>query len=342
MIMKRKLQFVLVLVIAFAFTKTNAQSFDYNITAADPALGAFTPVTQGAITLSATALISIDGSYKILNLNADGLEVVLTSSADIRQAIYFLRGAGGSATATPVVTYGTSSSDPSMTTAPAQTATASAPGIPIQYDFPAGTRYVRMVRTATVRMYRVTAGSSAYTLPLDFLSFTAKTDALNKFVNLNWSTTNEVNTKNFEIQKRTDISDFKTIGTVNSKNVSGIHNYSFVDGNLINGTSYYRLNQIDNDGNSKFSEIATANIKSAISLSVYPNPVVNSLNVSHPAASNQANIKIFNLEGKTILQKSLLASATSTQLDVSDLTTGSYLIVIEDQSEKSSIKFIKK
>ncbi|OAQ37921.1 hypothetical protein A5893_16245 [Pedobacter psychrophilus] len=180
------------------------------------------------------------------------------------------------------------------------------------------------------------------TLPLDFLSFTAKPDALGKTVNLNWSTTNEINTKNFEIQKRTDVSDFKTIGTVNSKNVAGIQNYSFADANLNSGTSYYRLNQVDNDGKSKFSGIVPVNIKSAISLSIYPNPAENTLNVSHPAASNKALIKVLSLDGKTMFQQSLSTSSTLTQLDVSQLASGSYLILLEDQSEKSSLKFIKK
>ena len=213
----------------------------------------------------------------------------------------------------------------------------------------------------TVRLYPyltdLTAPSSRYlftrnlvisglsqdtTLPLDFLSFSAKPDALNKFVNLNWSTTNEVNTKNFEIQKRTDASDFKTIGVVKSKNISGVHQYAFADDNLTSGTSYYRLNQVDNDGKSSFSDIVTVNVKSAVSLSVYPNPVENFLSLTHPVTSNKAFAKIINLEGKTILQQTLNANVTTSQIDVSQIATGSYLIVLEDESEKSTLKFIKK
>lgn len=179
-------------------------------------------------------------------------------------------------------------------------------------------------------------------LPLDFLSFTAKPDALNKFVNLNWSTTNEVNTKNFEIQKRTDASDFKTIGVVKSKNVSGVHHYAFVDGNLTNGNAYYRLNQTDNDGKSSFSDIVNVNIKSAISLSIYPNPVESSLSLSHPVTTNKAFAQIINLEGKIVLRQALSANTTTSQIDVSQLATGSYLVVFEDQLDKSTLKFIKK
>jgi hypothetical protein len=180
------------------------------------------------------------------------------------------------------------------------------------------------------------------TAPLDFLSFSAKPDALNKFVNLNWSTTNEVNTKNFEIQKRTDASDFKTIGVVKSKNISGVHQYAFADDNLTSGTSYYRLSQVDNDGKSSFSDVVTVNVKSAVSLSVYPNPVENFLSLSHPVTSNKAFARIVNLEGKTILQQTLNANVTTSQIDVSQLATGSYLIVLEDELEKSTLKFIKK
>lgn len=341
-------KFLLILLCLFVFNnfKSIAQDFDYDLTAADPAVGSFPTITQGGITLTTTAPVATDGSspvYKMLNINSNSFAVVLESSTtDIRQAIYFLRGAGNAATATPVVTYGVSSTDPNMVTAPAQSATASAPGIPLQYDFPLGTKYVRMVRNATVRLYRITAGSSVYTLPLDFLSFTAKPDALGKSVNLNWSTTNEVNTKNFEIQKRTDVTEFATIGTLSSKNVSGVHQYAFIDNNASQGNAYYRLLQYDLDGAFKASEIVAVTNKSNIALSVYPNPVDQTLNINHPSTSATASIRILSLDGKVVLEKSLSANLTTTDLDVSQLNAGSYLVLFQDQAEKSSLKFIKK
>ncbi|MBK0383096.1 T9SS type A sorting domain-containing protein [Pedobacter sp. SD-b] len=341
---KSLLYFTFIFAVLFVF-EAKAQSFDYDVTAADPATASFPTSTQGGISLTTTAPVATDGSspvYKMLNISSNSYDVTLSSTtSDIRQVIYYVRGAGTSTAATPVVTYGVSSSDPAMVTSTAQSATSAAPGAPLTYIFPMGTRYVKMVRIATVRVFRIAAGPSSFTLPLDFLSFTAKADALGKTVALNWSTTNEINTKNFEIQRRTDVTEFKTIGKVISKNTAGIHNYSFTDGNVSQGSSYYQILQFDNDGASKPSVIVPVNIKSATALSIYPNPVENSLGITHALASN-AFIKILSLDGKTIIQKKVDENSTSTQLDVSQLASGSYLIVLDNNNEKSTLKFIKK
>jgi hypothetical protein len=183
---------------------------------------------------------------------------------------------------------------------------------------------------------------SAGTLPLDFLSLTGKADALGKTVNVNWSTTNEVNTKSFEVQRKTAGSDFATIGTLASKNTAGVHNYSFTDQNAANGTAYYRILQSDNDGASKLSKVIAVSNKAASALSVYPNPAEQTLNVNHASATAGANLKVLSLEGKTIFQKAVNVNSTASNLDVSKLATGTYLLILDNNNEKSSLKFIKK
>ncbi|MFC5282055.1 T9SS type A sorting domain-containing protein [Pedobacter alpinus] len=187
-----------------------------------------------------------------------------------------------------------------------------------------------------------TISISSATLPLDFLSFTAKPDAFGKTVDLNWSTTNEVNTKNFEIQKRTDSSDFTTIGNLPSKNVAGVHHYSFTDNTSNPGNSYYRIVQYDNDGASTISKIVAVTNKAAVGLSVYPNPVEETLNVKHAAANASASFKILTADGRTVLQSAAGVSSTSSSINVSQLTSGAYLLIFDNQTDSSSIKFVKK
>lgn len=176
-------------------------------------------------------------------------------------------------------------------------------------------------------------------LPLDFLSFTAKPSTLGA-VNLDWKTTNEVNTKNFEVQSRTAHTEFKTIGTVRSKNTSGIHQYTFSDDKPAASTVYYRLKQIDNDGKFKYSDVVSANVKSSLSVKIYPNPVSSVLSVSHP--SEVSRLTIVNLQGKKLIQQTIALSATSTEVNVSSLQAGTYIIMVEGKGIKSSLKFLKK
>jgi len=338
--MKKKILIsVYLLTVFFYIPKAHTQDFNYDVTASDPTIGAFSNVVQNGITLSASAPVAQDNSYKMLNLNSTGLAITLTSNNDIRQVVLFIRGSNASSAGTPVVTYGASSGS---STYAVTTATANAPGIPVQYDFPAGTKYINVVRNATVRIYRVAASSTAFTLPLDFLSFTAKPDAFFKTVALNWSTTNEVNTKNFEIQRRTGGTDFLTIKNLPSKNTVGVHNYSYTDNNSVSGDSYYRIIQFDNDGASTISNIqAVTNKATTASLSIYPNPTTGALNVSHSAAGAGAIARVVNMDGKTVLQQALNLNATDTKIEVSQLTSGSYLLILENQDQKSSRKFVK-
>lgn len=177
-------------------------------------------------------------------------------------------------------------------------------------------------------------------LPLDFLSFTAKPSALGNAVNLNWKTTNEVNTKNFEVQSRTANTEFKTIGLVRSKNTSGVHNYAFTDDKPAASTVYYRLKQIDNDGKFKYSDVVAANVKPSLSVTVYPNPVSTVLTVNHSASANR--LRITNLQGRKVVEQAIAANTISTEVNVANLNAGTYIVVIEGLGGKTSTKFIKR
>lgn len=177
------------------------------------------------------------------------------------------------------------------------------------------------------------------TLPLNFLSFTAKPDAFGKTVALNWSTTNEVNTASFAIQKRTDNGDFATIGNIPSKNTAGVHHYSFADNNASAGNSYYRIVQYDNDHSSSNSEVQAVSIKaSAGAVNIYPNPVADVLNANHSALQAGATAKISNSNGSTVLQQALTVGATQSSIDVSSLKPGVYILSISGQAAQKFVK----
>ncbi len=183
--------------------------------------------------------------------------------------------------------------------------------------------------------------TSIETLPLKFLSFTAKPVGLGKAVNLNWKTSNEVNTKEFVVERRTDATAFSAIATVKSKNEDGIQNYVFVDQTATQGINYYRLKQIDKDGASVYIEIANAEIKGNLTLSVFPNPATEKLNVQHEPTTKSATIKIFSIDGKSLAETQVKKGSTTTDLSISALRKGQYVLVYNDGLSQNAIKFIK-
>ncbi|TAD86906.1 MAG: hypothetical protein EAY75_06760 [Bacteroidetes bacterium] len=115
---------------------------------------------------------------------------------------------------------------------------------------------------------------AAPSLPVKLLSFSGKRLASN--VALSWVTANEQNNRHFNIERSGDGTSFKTIGTVAGRgNSTTTVAYDYTDAQVPTGNLFYRLQQVDFDGKSTYSQIILINNTAAqtASLAVTPNPV---------------------------------------------------------------------
>ena len=95
---------------------------------------------------------------------------------------------------------------------------------------------------------------SSTPLPITLLNFTVTKQGDN--AQLNWATSSEENNKGFEIQRSTDQSTWTVLNFIaGAGNSQTEKDYQYLDQNLPAGTYYYRLRQVDYDGNSSFSKI---------------------------------------------------------------------------------------
>ncbi|MCF2487806.1 glycoside hydrolase family 9 protein [Dyadobacter sp. CY347] len=112
----------------------------------------------------------------------------------------------------------------------------------------------------TIQEIAVTIASFAFfstaindALPVRFASFEARAEQCQ--VNLNWTTSEEVNADHFIIQRSSDAVTFNDIGRVNAAGSSKIaKQYLFTD-SLPERRNYYRLKQVDFDGKSQLTRI---------------------------------------------------------------------------------------
>lgn len=74
------------------------------------------------------------------------------------------------------------------------------------------------------------------------------------------------------------------------------------------------------------------------SFKIYPNPTTSILNIEY--TSDLTNVSVFNMLGQQVLTKKV--TATSTQLDMSALTNGTYLVKVEAGNVSKTIKVFKK
>ncbi|MBK9099911.1 MAG: T9SS type A sorting domain-containing protein [bacterium] len=139
-------------------------------------------------------------------------------------------------------------------------------------------------------------------IPVELISFTAKV-VKNKVI-LNWSTATELNNLGFEIERKTT-GEFYTIGfTEGQGSTTEIHNYSFTDYYPERGNNYYRLKQIDYNGNFNYSEEIELNfdIPEFFSLEQnYPNPFNPSTVIIYQMpVSSDVTLKVFDVLGNEV------------------------------------------
>jgi hypothetical protein len=168
------------------------------------------------------------------------------------------------------------------------------------------------------------------TLPIILGSFSAVVD--NGVVDLAWTTDLEINSDHFTIQSSTNAgATWNNIGTVAAAgNSAAVLNYSFVDSHPASGTSQYRLVLVDRNGTTAYSAVKAVRIGSVSAVSVYPNPASDYVNITLSGdASVSANIRLVNLAGQTLIEKTVTnAGGTTVPLTVSAYPSGNYLIVI--------------
>jgi hypothetical protein len=172
--------------------------------------------------------------------------------------------------------------------------------------------------------------SSTGTLPIILTGFNAVVD--NSQVNLTWTTQLEINSDHFVVQSSTNAgASWNNIGTVAAHgNSSTPINYSFTDTKPASGTTEYRLEMVDKDGSTAYSTVVAVRIGLATSVSVYPNPASNNVNVVlGGSATGNVSIRLMNSTGQLLLEKMVSNAAGMTvSLAVSNFPQGDYLIVV--------------
>ncbi|MEO1653752.1 MAG: LamG-like jellyroll fold domain-containing protein, partial [Bacteroidota bacterium] len=109
-------------------------------------------------------------------------------------------------------------------------------------------------------------------LPISLLSFIGVRENDDE-VRLIWETASELNNKGFEIEKSLDARNFSSIGYVDGAGTSsGLRTYDFLD-NDARSSVYYRLKQVDFDGEFTYSPIVFVEGTVQDFFNIYPNPV---------------------------------------------------------------------
>ena len=171
------------------------------------------------------------------------------------------------------------------------------------------------------------------TVPVELTSFTGNVN--NKGVMLNWSTATELNNNGFEIEKSVDGQNFFRIGFVQGHGTSTeIHNYSYLDKVEYSGgkTFYYRLKQIDFNGQYEYSEVLTVKFDVPAEFILnqnYPNPFNPTTKITYAVPQQSlVSIKVYDLTGQEVanlVNETKEAGTYEINFDATNLASGVYI-----------------
>lgn len=170
-------------------------------------------------------------------------------------------------------------------------------------------------------------------LPVTLTGFTAVNN--NGVANITWQSENERNVKSFLVEAGDNGTDFYSIKTVAAKNTDGRNQYSVTDNIFtMTGKKYYRLKIIDLDGTFSYSNVVQLAGKTSTSVSVYPNPAVDHVNIF----GIEKNTTVLITDATGVAVKKVVVGSPNMPIDISTLKPGVYFV---NPGKGAIQKFIK-
>jgi hypothetical protein len=193
--------------------------------------------------------------------------------------------------------------------------------------------------------FRVGIGESLTVLPVEMLSFEAALHVDGTSIELEFSTASESGASHFEIEHSVNGLNYQEIGEVKaSGNAVNISYYNFEHRFPGAGINYYRLKQVDEDGNFKYSKVISILFNSGSSnFSIAPNPANHELTIYFNAiATDNGTLNLYNIEGQLLKHLPVEDGAKKVVWAIDDIPSGIYLVsFIKDGIPQTLKKVVK-
>ncbi len=198
--------------------------------------------------------------------------------------------------------------------------------------------------------FGVGGDSTTNPLPVNMLFFNAIN--VNGDVQLKWATANEINNKGFAVERSMDGANFKEIGFVKGNGTTTTTNaYASIDAKAFLQTAtttlYYRLRQVDFDGNFEYSNIVMVNESDLNGdvVNVYPNPFVSTVGVNiQTSEATTAKVELVDMQGRVIsteLVKVANGGAYHEVKGTNNLSSGIYFVNVTVNGVSQTTKVTK-
>lgn len=173
----------------------------------------------------------------------------------------------------------------------------------------------------------VAQNSGFFLLPVRWGNFTVTRQG--DQARLNWSTEQETNTHHFAVEYSRDLHHWTEIGTVQAHgNSMATLSYTFVHVSPAKGMNYYRIKQVDLDGQTEISDIRSIKFsenKTGLVILTNPIPVNGELQLQ---SEKSQQVSLLDMGGKLISRMQVKAGIN--RLALPGLKGGIYVVVDEE------------
>lgn len=186
----------------------------------------------------------------------------------------------------------------------------------------------------------ITIQNTNNVLPVKLISFTANCNMKN--TDFNWSTAFENNNSYFTIETSTNQRNWTTISKINGNgNSNSVKTYTYRLLNQTSNNTYYRLKQVDVNGNYAYSAVVVTSPcnSEVMNIEMYPNPTTGLINMSyHQDGFQLGTVSVFDILGSKVLSIEGFPSA----INLDSQPNGIYFVRFANNSQITIKKLVVK
>ncbi len=159
---------------------------------------------------------------------------------------------------------------------------------------------------------------------------------------ISWATSYEENTSRFVVEYSTNGTNFISLEEIAATGHATGSTYSYRHINPSRGPAYYRIKQVDQDGQFRYSKTILLVIQKDLRTPLlFPNPARESVNLLLPPSMKQVALSLYENNGSLVKKYAVAAGQQNISLSVNELKPGLYYLLIESEGLKKTMSFTK-
>ena len=162
---------------------------------------------------------------------------------------------------------------------------------------------------------------------------------------LRWETATELNNAGFDIQRSIDGRNWQALAFVpGAGTAQETQSYTYIDERPLPGLNYYRLKQIDFDGQFEYSKMIGMEAGGKNSgIRLFPNPATDVATLAFETSyAGEAVLNLYNPVGQIVKTQrlSLEQGAFQTNIELDGLPDGVYLVEVRYGKQRLQKRFV--